>query len=156
MTEKLLNVIVCSRLAFTGLCLMGERPLLPTPSFYHHFCGRTYAPCYLFAVKTAVTPPRYAILPQNFTVFGDDMEIPMTAIEMTGTVDEDSQLILDGTLPFAGPKRVRVIVLSTLDDEIDELNWLQAASRNPAFAFLANPEEDIYTLTDGRPFIDEI
>jgi hypothetical protein len=84
------------------------------------------------------------------------MEIPMTAIEMTGTVDEDSQLILDGTLPFAGPKRVRVIVLSTLDDEIDELNWLQAASRNPAFAFLANPEEDIYSLTDGRPFTDEI
>jgi hypothetical protein len=77
------------------------------------------------------------------------MEIPMTAIEMTGTVDEYSQLILDGTLPFAGPKRVRVIVLSTLDDEEDELTWLQAAS------FLANPEEDIYTLTDGRPF-DEI
>lgn len=84
------------------------------------------------------------------------MEIPMTAIEMTGTVNEDSQLILDGSLPFAGPKRVRVIVLSTLDDEIDELTWLQAASRNPAFAFLADPEEDIYSLTDGRPFTDEI
>ena len=84
------------------------------------------------------------------------MEIPMTAIEMTGIVNEHSQLILDSPLPFTGPKRVRVIVLSTLDDEIDELNWLQAASRNPAFAFLANPEEDIYSLTDGRPFTDEI
>ena len=36
----------------------------------------------------------------------------MTAIEMTGTVDENHQLKLDGVLPFAGPKRVRVIVLA--------------------------------------------
>ena len=40
------------------------------------------------------------------------MEVPMTAIEMTGTVDENHQLKLDGVLPFAGPKRVRVIVLA--------------------------------------------
>jgi len=39
----------------------------------------------------------------------------MTAIEMTGTVDENHQLQLDGKLPFAGPKRVRVIVLSPPD-----------------------------------------
>ena len=37
----------------------------------------------------------------------------MTAIEMTGTVDENHQLKLDGLLPIAGPKRVRVIVLSS-------------------------------------------
>ena len=84
------------------------------------------------------------------------MEIPMTAIEMTGTVDEHSRLKLDGSLPFSGPKRVRVIVLSPLADEIDEISWLQAASRNPAFAFLADPEEDIYSITDGQPFHDEI
>ena len=84
------------------------------------------------------------------------MEIPMTAIEMTGTVDENSQLKLDGSLPFSGPKRVRVIVLSTQDDEIDDFSWLQAASQNPAFAFLADPEEDIYSLTDGEPFNDKI
>jgi uncharacterized protein (DUF433 family) len=41
------------------------------------------------------------------------MEVPMTAIEMTGTVDENHQLQLDGVLPLAGPKRVRVIVLSS-------------------------------------------
>jgi uncharacterized protein (DUF433 family) len=40
------------------------------------------------------------------------MEVSMTAIEMTGTVDENHQLKLDGELPIAGPKRVRVIVLS--------------------------------------------
>ena len=84
------------------------------------------------------------------------MEIPMTAIEMTGTVDEHSRLKLDGYLPFSGPKRVRVIVLSPLDGGIDEMLWLRAASRNPAFAFLADPEEDIYSITDGQPFHDEI
>lgn len=84
------------------------------------------------------------------------METPMTAIEMTGTVDEHSQLKLDGSLPFSGPKRVRVIVLSPVEDEIDEISWLHAASRNPAFSFLADPEEDIYSLTDGEPFRDEI
>lgn len=84
------------------------------------------------------------------------METPMTAIEMTGVVDEHNQLKLDGFLPFSGPKRVRVIVLSTPDDEIDEMLWLQAASQNPAFSFLADPAEDIYTMTDGKPFNDEI
>ncbi|VAW31370.1 hypothetical protein MNBD_CHLOROFLEXI01-1523 [hydrothermal vent metagenome] len=84
------------------------------------------------------------------------MEIPMNAVEMTGTVDENRQLKLDGILPFSGPKRVRVIVLSSLDDEIDEATWLQAASQNPAFAFLAEPDEDIYSLNDGQPFHDEI
>ena len=84
------------------------------------------------------------------------MEIPMTAVEMTGTVDEHSQLKLDHSLPFSGPKRVRVIVLSPMEDEIDEIVWLQTASHNPAFAFLADPEEDIYSLTDGKPFNDEI
>jgi len=83
------------------------------------------------------------------------MEIPMAAIEMTGTVDEHNRLKLDGSLPFFGPKRVRVIVFSTLDEEIDEISWLRTASRNPAFEFLADPEEDIYSITDGQPFDDE-
>ncbi|MBS1249152.1 MAG: hypothetical protein MAG431_00725 [Chloroflexi bacterium] len=84
------------------------------------------------------------------------METPMTAIEMTGTIDEHNNLELDGPVPFSGPKRVRVIVLSTLDDEIDEISWLRAASRNPAFEFLSDAEEDIYSITDGQPFHDEV
>ena len=84
------------------------------------------------------------------------MEAQMTAIEMTGIVDEHNQLKLDGILPISGPRRVRVIVLSTLDDESNEIPWLRAASQNPAFAFLADPAEDIYTMTDGKPFNDKI
>jgi hypothetical protein len=33
------------------------------------------------------------------------MKSMMTAVEMTGTVDENRQLKLDGALPFFGPRR---------------------------------------------------
>lgn len=41
-----------------------------------------------------------------------------------------------------------------IPDEIDEQEWLQAAANNPVFDFLKDPEEDIYTLADGKPFND--
>jgi hypothetical protein len=85
------------------------------------------------------------------------MEVPMTAIEMTGTVDENHQLQLDGTLPITGPKRVRVIVLSPLTenpDDLSEIEWLRASLTNPAFEYLRDPEEDIYTIDDGKPFYE--
>ena len=84
------------------------------------------------------------------------MNTPMTAIEMTGIVDEKNRLKLDGSLPFSGPKRVRVIILSTPEDDIDEATWLYAMSQNSAFSFLAEPDEDIYTLDDGRAVDDKI
>ena len=79
----------------------------------------------------------------------------MTAIELTGVVNERRQLQLDGLLPISGPKRVRVIVLYSPTDEWEETEWLAAAARNPAFAFLKDAEEDIYSLSDGKPFRDE-
>jgi hypothetical protein len=46
------------------------------------------------------------------------------------------------------------------DNDIDEMEWLTAASTNPVFNFLSEIEEDIYSLEDGKPFrfqsIDEI
>ena len=36
--------------------------------------------------------------------------------------------------------------------EAEESDWLRAAACNPAFDFLKEAGEDIYTLTDGRPF----
>jgi len=83
------------------------------------------------------------------------MESTMTAIETTGTVDEDHRLQLDAALPFPGPMRVRVILLYPLAEGSDEEEWLRAAARNPVFEDLAAPEEDIYTLGDGEPFRDQ-
>jgi len=38
------------------------------------------------------------------------------------------------------------------DDDFTETEWLQASSGNPAFDFLKNIEEDIYSENDGKPF----
>lgn len=82
------------------------------------------------------------------------MNGPITAVELTGTIDDRRILTLDGPLPIAGPRRVRVIVLYSSDEDWTEAEWLGAATRNPAFAYLRDSEEDIYSLTDGKP-IDE-
>jgi len=85
------------------------------------------------------------------------MGIPVRAIETTGVIDEKNQLRLDTPLPMVGPSRVRIIVLIPDEDheEISESEWLYAAATNPVFDFLKEPEEDIYTLADGRPFDDK-
>jgi hypothetical protein len=83
------------------------------------------------------------------------MENVEKAIEATGTIDAERRLILDEPLPVSGPTRVRVIILLPEDTEVDEKEWFRAASANPAFDFLKEPEEDIYTTEDGRPFYDK-
>lgn len=79
------------------------------------------------------------------------METGLTAIELTGIVNEKNQLELDSPLPITGPQRVRVIVLYTESGSPDEMEWLRSATRNPAFADLADSAEDIYLPTDGKP-----
>lgn len=79
------------------------------------------------------------------------MKILEKAIELTATIDARRRLVLDAPLPLAGPTRVRVIILPE-DVEIDEKEWLHSAAVNQSFDFLNEPEEDIYTLGDGKPF----
>ena len=84
------------------------------------------------------------------------MESTMTAIEVTGTVDGHRRLQLDSELPIVGPTRVRVLILYPIDEDLGDAEWLDAAAHNPAFAYLHDPEEDIYTLADGKPFDDQV
>jgi hypothetical protein len=83
------------------------------------------------------------------------MQSGLKAIETTGTIDSGNRLVLDDPLPVEGPTRVRLIILFQEEAEMDETQWLQAASSNPAFDFMKDPGEDIYTLADGRPFCDQ-
>jgi len=84
------------------------------------------------------------------------METLMKAVELTGIVDENQRLHIEGELPITGPQRVRVILLYPVEDEEpDEQTWLFAAARNPSFAFLKDASEDIYTPDDGQPFHDD-
>jgi hypothetical protein len=80
------------------------------------------------------------------------MEITKKAIEMTGRINAEHNLVLDEPLPVIGPTRVRVIILLPEEADIDEKEWLRAVSSNPAFDFLKKPEEDVYSLSDGKPF----
>ena len=79
----------------------------------------------------------------------------LKAIEMSGRVDEQHRLQLDRPVPIGGPSSVRVIILVNEDPDLDEASWLHAAATNPAFAFLGDPREDIYSLKDGTPFHDQ-
>ena len=83
------------------------------------------------------------------------MESAFKAIETTGIIDKNHHLLLDEPLPFAGPAKVRVIILLPEEEDINEKERLFAAATNPSFDFLKEPEEDIYTLADGKPFNDE-
>ena len=44
-----------------------------------------------------------------------------------------------------------VIVLFDEDADINETEWMKAASGNEVFDFLNDEDEDIYTLEDGKP-----
>lgn len=83
------------------------------------------------------------------------MELLEKAIEITAIINDQNQLVLDEPLPVAGPARVRVIILLPESADINEKEWLQAASSNPSFDFLKESAEDIYTLDDGKPFYDK-
>jgi hypothetical protein len=83
------------------------------------------------------------------------MEIVEKAIETTATINANRQIVLDKPLPVAGPKKVRVIILFPEEVDIDEKDWLHSASVNSAFDFLKESKEDIYTLSDGKPFHDK-
>ena len=74
----------------------------------------------------------------------------MKAIETMGTVDKDGRILLEH-LPISTPMTVRVIVLAPETDDIEENDWIHALQGNPAFDFLKDLEEDLYSKTDGRP-----
>ena len=78
----------------------------------------------------------------------------MKAIELSGFLDDKGMLKLDNPLKIIN-QRVKIIILIPEKDEINDLAWLQANSLNPAFDFLNDKEEDIYSITDGEPMTDE-
>lgn len=75
----------------------------------------------------------------------------LTAVETTGTIEQDGKIVIDEIFPVDAPISVRVIVLFPETDDLNENEWRQAASKNEAFEFLNDAEEDIYSLTDGKP-----
>jgi len=71
----------------------------------------------------------------------------MRAIEITSKTDKTGHLKLDYKLNKS-EKNVRVLIL--LDDDNyepeEEKIWMDTISKNPAFDFLNDPAEDVYSL----------
>ncbi|WP_020602188.1 hypothetical protein [Spirosoma spitsbergense] len=76
----------------------------------------------------------------------------MVAIESSGTVNQEGQLILTHPLDLRNQK-VKVLIL--VPDVSDDEAWLTAIRTNPSFNFLQDEAEDIYTLNDGSPLTNE-
>ncbi len=78
----------------------------------------------------------------------------MKAIEIRSKTDDKGQLKIDYQLDRSD-SHVRVLILLDEDTEEDEEKlWIDAISKNPAFEFLHDSSEDIYSLHDGEPFND--
>ena len=105
----------------------------------------------------AVTPTPTAVPRKKACLLAasDNIVLVMNAIETTGVVDAQHQLRLDKPLPIAGQSRVRVIVLVPEESDVSEAAWTKAVATSPAFDFLKDAAEDIYTPADGNPFHDQ-
>ena len=79
----------------------------------------------------------------------------MRAIEINTTSDRFGHIKIDYPINKR-EKKVRVIILldEVLDATDDEVLWMNTINSNPAFDFLNEPSEDIYTLKDGELFND--
>ncbi|MGR3218398.1 MAG: hypothetical protein ACUZ8H_01090 [Candidatus Anammoxibacter sp.] len=74
------------------------------------------------------------------------------AVEIIGTVEDQTHLVLDEPIHVTNKKKVRVIILPLDETDFNEKEWLKAAYNNPALNFLKEKEEDIYSINDGKKF----
>ena len=77
----------------------------------------------------------------------------MKVEEIYATVDEKGNLHA-GKLQNFKNQKVKLIVLAH-DDEISDKEWMSFLATNPAFDFLKDEGEDIYTIHDGKPYKSE-
>ena len=78
----------------------------------------------------------------------------MQALEAYGHIDNNGSLQIKSPLPLKEGD-VKVIIMYTENEETSEEQlWMRSISNNPAFDFLKDPEEDIYSLNDGKPLYD--
>ncbi len=77
----------------------------------------------------------------------------MKAIEITGSINEQGIVELDQPLATQKPTRFRGILL--FPDQDDTQEWSLAALKTSVIDLLNDPDEDIYTLEDGKPIDHE-
>lgn len=75
----------------------------------------------------------------------------MKAVELRTRTKEDGSISIEHT-GLSGGVLVRILILSEEEEGEEEKLYLKTISRNPAFDFLNEPEEDVYSPKDGKPF----
>jgi PHD/YefM family antitoxin component YafN of YafNO toxin-antitoxin module len=96
---------------------------------------------------------------KNVNVSADKHSFPELISQVTErgeriVVEQEGKAIA-AIITYADLKRLEVLETLLLKKaELEEYEWLKNAIRNPAFDSLNDPEEDIYTLADGKPFHD--
>jgi uncharacterized alpha/beta hydrolase family protein len=79
----------------------------------------------------------------------------MSVIEINSKTDSKGLLKFNYNLKKSN-RRVKILIM--VDDNKktsdEEALWMQSIVTNPAFDFLNDPAEDIYTITDGEPIDD--
>ena len=65
-------------------------------------------------------------------------------------------IVLDEPFDLPANANLMVTVLPSSSEGDSEDAWLRAAATSDAFAFLADPAEDVYTVADGEPFRDAV
>ena len=78
----------------------------------------------------------------------------MKAIEIKSGTDKSGRLRIDYKLGES-ESNVRILILMEEDTpENEEALWMQSIAKNPAFDFLEELSEDLYSSKDGEPFHD--
>jgi hypothetical protein len=93
----------------------------------------------------------------NVSVDNDSFQDVISQVAGSGerAIIEQEGKAIAAIISYADLKRLEQLEAVLLKKaELEEYEWLKAVVRNPAFDFLKEPEEDIYTLADGEPFHD--
>jgi hypothetical protein len=76
----------------------------------------------------------------------------MQALEAFGLIDNQGIIQLKYPLSVKNKKAKLIILIDEDDDDFTNLEWHKAITNNPAFDFLYDDAENIYSLTDGIVF----
>ena len=79
----------------------------------------------------------------------------MSVIEINSKTDSRGLLRFNYNLNKSN-RKVKILIM--VDDNKkasdEDALWMQSIASNPAFDFLNDPAEDIYSITDGEPIDD--
>ncbi|MDH4200026.1 MAG: hypothetical protein OEV66_06555 [Spirochaetia bacterium] len=76
------------------------------------------------------------------------------AVNIAGDLSDDGKTItLEHPIKDISAGKVKLVVIQD-DEEVSEEEWLSAIAKSDLYDDLKHPEEDIYTVNDGKPYYE--